>query len=100
MPSGVRTTKLASLALIALLLASLAAPARAGPFSGMIAYGLCQTGCNVAAATCYGAAGLVIGTTTAGLGVPAAALACSATQGACMAACAVMAGITAVTPTP
>ena len=44
---------------------------------------------------CYGAAGLVFGTVTAGAGAPAAAVACNAAFGKCMAACTVA---TAATP--
>lgn len=57
---------------------------------------VCASGCNAAAVACYGAAGLTMGTITFGLGAPLAALACSATQGVCMAACVAM----VAAPTP
>ena len=50
---------------------------------------LSQSACNAGAVTCYASAGYVFGTVTAGTAVPAAIAACNATQGACMAACAV-----------
>lgn len=65
-------------------------------FAGPIASLLCMGGCNAAAVACYGAAGVVMGTITLGLGAPPAILACSAAQGTCMAACAAM----VVAPTP
>ncbi len=56
--------------------------------AGLLAYGICQTGCNTVWVACVAAAG--------GVGVPAAVLACNAAQGVCMAAC-IAAGLT---PTP
>ena len=43
--------------------------------AGPLAYGICQTGCNAVAVACYAAAGLTFGTVTAGVGIPAAAIA-------------------------
>ena len=63
---------------------------------GLLAYGICQTGCNTVVVACYAAAGFTFGTVTAGAGVPAAVLACNAAQGTCMASC-ILAGFT---PTP
>ncbi len=54
---------------------------------GVIGYLACTTACNAAAAACYLAAGLVIGTVTLGVGAPSAAIACSAAQSACWLAC-------------
>jgi hypothetical protein len=89
-----------SLFLLAVLISSaFLVPVRAGPAAAMTTYGICQTGCNTAWVACVGAAGFIAGTFTLGLGVPAAAAACSAQQGICMAACATMAGIAAVSPT-
>ena len=45
-----------------------------GIFGG---YGACQTACNAGWVSCYAAAGLTAGTLTAGVGVPAAAIACN-----------------------
>ena len=55
--------------------------------SGLLAYGICQTGCNTVWVACVAAAGGVAGVSTGGVGVPAAILACNAAQGVCMAAC-------------
>jgi hypothetical protein len=85
------------LVLVVTLCISMAA---GGPAAGMTTYGACQTGCNIAAAACYTSAGVIFGTITFGLGVPSAVAACAAQQGACMAACAAMAGLAAITPTP
>ena len=63
---------------------------------GILAYGICQTGCNSVWVACVAAAGGTAGVTTGGIGVPAAIVACNAAQGVCMAAC-VAAGLT---PTP
>jgi len=62
-----------------------------GGIAGIAAYGLCQTGCNIAWCACVSAAGGVAGVSTGGTAVPAAILICNALQGACMAACAAMA---------
>ncbi|RPD73715.1 hypothetical protein L226DRAFT_571991 [Lentinus tigrinus ALCF2SS1-7] len=64
--------------------------------AGPLAYGICQTGCNAVVVACYGAAGAVFGTVTAGVGVPPAILACNAALGICSAACA--AAVLAPTP--
>lgn len=64
--------------------------------AGLLAYGICQTGCNACVVACYAAAGFTFGTVTAGAAVPAALIACNAAQGVCMAAC-VAAGLS---PTP
>lgn len=53
----------------------------------MLTKGACQTACNMAAVSCYGAAGFVFGTVTAGAGTPAAILTCNSALGTCMAAC-------------
>ncbi|KIM63914.1 hypothetical protein SCLCIDRAFT_116417 [Scleroderma citrinum Foug A] len=58
--------------------------------AGPIAYGLCQTGCNILAGACYATAGCVFGTVAAPT-APAAILACNSAQGTCMAICAVVA---------
>ena len=64
--------------------------------SGLLAYGICQTGCNAIWVACVAAAGGTAGVSTGGAAVPAAILACNAAQGTCMAAC-VAAGLS---PTP
>ena len=66
-----------------------------GANAGLIAYGVCQTGCNALAVSCYAAAGFAFGTVTAGLGTLAAILSCNTSLGTCMTAC-VLAGV--VTP--
>ena len=63
---------------------------------GLLAYGICQSGCNAAWVACVAAAGGTAGVSTGGAAVPAAILACNAAQGVCMAAC-VAAGLS---PTP
>ena len=55
--------------------------------AGLIAIGLCYTGCNTLWVACCSAAGGVAGVSTGGLGVPAAILACNTAQGFCMHAC-------------
>ncbi|KAF5322938.1 hypothetical protein D9619_002267 [Psilocybe cf. subviscida] len=77
---------------IALALASVTS-VQAGP----IAYGICQTGCNVVAVACYAGAGLTFGTVVAAAAAPAAALACNAALGTCSTACATVA-LSAPTP--
>ena len=62
-----------------------------GGIVGIAVYGVCQTGCNAAWVPCVAAAGGIAGVVTAGVGIPAAVIACSVAQGACMAACAAMA---------
>jgi hypothetical protein len=64
--------------------------------AGLLAYGICQSGCNAVAASCYAAAGFTFGTVTAGVGIPAALVACNSALGFCMASC-VAAGLA---PTP
>ncbi|KAL1945668.1 hypothetical protein VTO73DRAFT_1670 [Trametes versicolor] len=73
-------------------LAAIVPTAHAGP----LAYGICQTGCNIVAVACYAGAGFVFGPVTAGVGTPAAVLASNVALGQCSAACAVV----ALTPTP
>ncbi|THH07108.1 hypothetical protein EW145_g3608 [Phellinidium pouzarii] len=73
--------------LIALAAVSAAFPAVLG---GPLAYGVCQTGCNVAAGTCYAAAGFTFGTVLVAT-APASIMACNALLGSCMVACAGMA---------
>ena len=63
---------------------------------GLLAYGICQTGCNALVVSCYAAAGFTFGTVTAGVGVPVAIIGCNTGLSTCMAACAVV----ALTPTP
>ncbi|KJA16367.1 hypothetical protein HYPSUDRAFT_147795 [Hypholoma sublateritium FD-334 SS-4] len=77
---------------LAIALAS-AASVSAGP----IAYGLCQTGCNVVAVACYGAAGATFGTVVAAAAAPAAILACNSALGTCSAMCA---SVALLAPTP
>jgi len=55
--------------------------------TGSADYGICQAGCAALVVACYGAAGLVFGTVTAGVGAPAAALTCNVAFGKCSAAC-------------
>jgi hypothetical protein len=64
--------------------------------AGPIGYGICQTGCNKLAVSCYTAAGFTFGLVTAGTGIPAAIVGCNSSLGICMAAC-VAAGLS---PTP
>ncbi|CAL1710330.1 unnamed protein product [Somion occarium] len=64
---------------------------------GLIAYGVCQTGCNALAVACYGAAGATFGTVVASALAPAAILACNAGLGTCSSACATVA---LLAPTP
>ena len=54
---------------------------------GLIAYGICQTGCNAGAVACYAAGGYVFGTITAGAAIPATVAACNSALGVCMTAC-------------
>ncbi|KIY70821.1 hypothetical protein CYLTODRAFT_419349 [Cylindrobasidium torrendii FP15055 ss-10] len=49
--------------------------------AGLIAYGLCQTGCNTLAVACYSAAGFAFGTVIAAAAAPPAILACNAGLG-------------------
>ncbi|KAI6102071.1 hypothetical protein EDD16DRAFT_1647392 [Pisolithus croceorrhizus] len=69
--------------LLSLLALSSLPVAMAGP----IAYGICQTGCNVVAGACYAAAGVTFGTVAAPA-APPLVVACNAALGTCMAACA------------
>ncbi|CAF1087552.1 unnamed protein product [Adineta steineri] len=55
--------------------------------AGLAAYGICQAGCCALAVACYGAAGAVFGTVTAGAATAPAILACNAAFGKCSAAC-------------
>lgn len=89
-----------SLSLLLFLALAFISQASAGPVTAAAAYAACQTGCNVAAATCCAAAGVTFGAVTAGVGIAPAVAACFATQGTCMAACAAMAGIAGICPTP
>ncbi|KAJ3085415.1 hypothetical protein HK102_014195 [Quaeritorhiza haematococci] len=81
---------------LATLLFALSAPQAKAGVVGIVTYSLCQSGCNTAYVACVGAAGFTAGTFTLGIGAPAALIACSCAQGACMAACAAM----ALAPTP
>ncbi|KAJ3837244.1 hypothetical protein EV361DRAFT_845028 [Lentinula raphanica] len=65
--------------------------------AGPIAYGLCQTGCNVVAVACYAAAGFTFGTIVAAPATPAVILGCNAALGTCSATCATVA---LLAPTP
>ena len=56
--------------------------------ASLASYGLCQTACNAGACACYGSAGFVFGTGTAGMGVPAAIITCNTILGTCMSVCA------------
>ena len=55
--------------------------------SELLAYGICQNGCNTVWVACVTAAGGTAGVSTGGAAVPAAILACNAAQGTCMVAC-------------
>lgn len=55
--------------------------------AGPLAYGICQTGCNALAVSCYAAAGFTFGTVTMGASIPGTIIACNAALGTCMAAC-------------
>ncbi len=57
--------------------------------AGLIAIGICYTGCNVVWVACCAAAGGVAGVSTGGAAVVPAILACNAAQGTCMSACTV-----------
>jgi hypothetical protein len=46
--------------------------------AGLLAMGICYTGCNVVWGACVAAAGGVAGVSTGGLAVPPAILACNA----------------------
>lgn len=58
--------------------------ADAGPLAGAI----CSAGCAALVCACYGAAGAVFGTITAGVGTAPAILACNTAFGTCMSSCA------------
>jgi len=55
--------------------------------SGLLASGICYSGCNAVWVACVSAAGGVAGVSTGGLAVPAAIIACNSAQGICMGAC-------------
>ncbi|EJD44225.1 hypothetical protein AURDEDRAFT_65424 [Auricularia subglabra TFB-10046 SS5] len=63
------------------LLLAFAAPASAS----LILYGICQTGCNMGAVSCYGVACATFGTVVATPLTPAIILWCNAALGTCMA---------------
>ncbi|EGN92793.1 hypothetical protein SERLA73DRAFT_79354 [Serpula lacrymans var. lacrymans S7.3] len=67
------------------LVAATAPTVRGGP----LAYAACQTGCNVLAVACYGAAGFTFGVTV--VAGPPALIACNVGLGTCMATCATVA---------
>ncbi|KAI8636407.1 hypothetical protein BD408DRAFT_426185 [Parasitella parasitica] len=69
--------------LISILLLCFTSITHAGP----LAYGICQTGCNALAVSCYAAAGFTFGTVTAGTAIPAVIAGCNTSLGLCMAAC-------------
>lgn len=56
-------------------------------FAGPAAYGICQAGCAAVVVACYGGAGAVFGTVTAGIGVAPALIACNSAFGTCQAGC-------------
>lgn len=102
---------------LALAVVTLVWLVESGPTLGVLTYGACQTACNAAVVSCYGAAGLVFGTVTVTAaasgpvgwwawltGASSAGIAtvakCGAAQGVCMAACAAAAAATTVAPTP
>jgi hypothetical protein len=64
--------------------------------SGIVSYGICQTGCNAVAVACYAAAGFTFGVPTGGAAIPAAIVSCNTALGVCMAVCA----LTIPLPTP
>jgi len=72
------------------LFAVLAAAGAPAAMAGPIAYGICQTGCNVVAVACYAAAGATFGTIAAPV-APAAIVGCNAALGTCSTACATVA---------
>ncbi|KXN81170.1 hypothetical protein AN958_05941 [Leucoagaricus sp. SymC.cos] len=80
---------------LTLVVAAILSSAPQQAMAGLIAYGICQTGCNTVAVACYGAAGVTFGTILA-VAAPPAILACNAALGTCSAACAAV----ALTPTP
>jgi hypothetical protein len=88
------------LLLVLLVVIAIVPQAEAGILGGLFGYGACQAACCTGWVACYAGLGLVAGTVTAGLGVPAAVLACNAAQGACMAACAGAAVVAAVATGP
>ncbi len=51
---------------------------------GILAAGICYSGCNALWVTCVSGVGGVAGVTTGGVGVPAAVLACNSGQGVCI----------------
>jgi hypothetical protein len=57
--------------------------------AGPLAYGICQTGCNALAVSCYAAGGYIFGTVTAGTGVPGTIAACNVGLGFSMTQCVV-----------
>ncbi|KAK0204044.1 hypothetical protein DFS33DRAFT_1336384 [Desarmillaria ectypa] len=71
--------------IFAFLVTSLALAPQA--YAGPIAYGICQTGCNVVAVACYAAAGFTFGTVAAPA-APPAIVGCNTALGTCSAACA------------
>lgn len=64
--------------------------------NGLLASGICYTGCNTVWVACVSAAGGVAGVSTGGAAVPAAIIACNSAQGICMTAC----WAALLTPTP
>ncbi len=76
-------TKMKKLIVIYLITALLVSTS----YAGLLAYGICQTGCNALAVACYGAAGFTFGTVTGGAAVPPVIAGCNVALGACMAGC-------------
>ena len=78
---------------LVLVVLSLTAALIPSAYGGPVAVGLCYTACNAGYGTCLAAVGVTAGVTApvtwAGwfYGVPAACVACSAAQGACMTLC-------------
>jgi len=55
--------------------------------AGLVAYGMCQSGCAGIVVACYAGAGYVFGTVVTGVNTPAAILACNKTFGKCSSIC-------------
>eukprot|EP00526_Cylindrotheca_closterium_P028364 CAMPEP_0113646604 /NCGR_PEP_ID=MMETSP0017_2-20120614/24630_1 /TAXON_ID=2856 /ORGANISM="Cylindrotheca closterium" /LENGTH=76 /DNA_ID=CAMNT_0000558533 /DNA_START=422 /DNA_END=652 /DNA_ORIENTATION=+ /assembly_acc=CAM_ASM_000147 len=73
-------------------------PTSAGPIVAGGGIAMCYTACNAGYVTCMLGCGLIAG--VAGPLAGPAAVACSATQGSCMAACTAGGLVTLVAPTP
>nr|CAG8456294.1 2747_t:CDS:2 [Entrophospora candida] len=80
----IQKTSTGQIILVFIVLFFVIATTEAGP----LAYGCCQTACNLAWVSCYAASGLTAGKLTGGAALPEAALACNVCQGVCMTVCA------------